>query len=675
MFEWFSPQRCADLFVHDGEHISVRKAAFDLARDVRAVSGCRMLFKPYLPADTDSGVVIGSLEDAAFARWVGELTDTQALADEWEGFRVIVTERLLVVAGSDRRGAMHGVYHLSRFHLGIDPCYLFTGSQPQPMETLRLPEGVYAGAPQTYRFRGWFLNDEDLLSDWKDGGGARHIDYPFYDQVIHPDALEMVLETAARLNINLIIPASFVDIQNPPEENLVRMAVERGMYVTQHHVEPLGVSHFGFENYWRARGQEEQFSFVTNREKVIECWKSAVEKWAKYDGVIWQLGLRGRGDRPAWQNDKAIDDSDQAHGAIISEAIRTQYELVKAVLGHDRFYSTATLWMEGTQLFHQGYLQFPKNTIIVFADAGLTQMFGKDFFELSRMPEYRYGLYYHVAFWGAGPHLVQGTDLRKMQYQYHLAMEKGDTAYSILNVSNVRELILCVQANAELVWDGAQFEESAFLNDFFRRHFGLENGAEYLHRHFEAFADYPQSDPSDGDAYESLWKAQFVLRQADFKQKVILDGVARGYAMECLHDMRGESPHKKNDALWVDALEKGIVRFEESYAALAQAYRSVQESGQAFFRDLLLVQEEIMLGLYHWAAACGRARMAMAANDVPEAARQLRHGVFALEKLLEDRRKAEHGAFEDWYRGDRKMNLPSGLALTRTRLEELNGRK
>ena len=36
----------------------------------------------------------------------------------------------------------------------------------------------------------------------------------------------MVLETAVRLGINLIIPASFVDIRNPPEENLIRMAVE-----------------------------------------------------------------------------------------------------------------------------------------------------------------------------------------------------------------------------------------------------------------------------------------------------------------------------------------------------------------------------------------------------------------------------------------------------------------
>ena len=50
----------------------------------------------------------------------------------------------------------------------------------------------------------------------------------------------MVLETAVRLGINLIIPASFVDIHNPPEENLIRMAVERGLYVSQHHVEPLG---------------------------------------------------------------------------------------------------------------------------------------------------------------------------------------------------------------------------------------------------------------------------------------------------------------------------------------------------------------------------------------------------------------------------------------------------
>ena len=78
-----------------------------------------------------------------------------------------------------------------------------------------------------------------------------------------------------------------------------------------------------------------------------------------------------------------------------------------------------------------------------------------------------------------------------------------------------------------------------------------------------------------------------------------------------------------------------------------------------------------MLGLYHWALGCGRARQALAAGDRNGAKAALRHGVFALEKLLEDRRKAEHPPFENWYRGDTKMNLPRCLEKTRETLETL----
>ncbi len=669
MFNWFDAQHCVTLFVDPGEHSSVRMAAEDLIRDVMAVSGKSMPLRRYLPVEGSGGIAVGSLENPAFAAWISPWLDCEALAGEWEGFRILVSGRGMIVAGSDRRGAMWGIYHLSRHVLGVDPCYRFTGMSPAARPALSMEEGVLAGGPKTYRFRGWFLNDEDLLSDWQDGGGARHIDYPHYAQVIHPDVFSIVLETAVRLGINLIIPASFVDIHNPPEENLVRMAVERGLYVSQHHVEPLGVSHFGFENYWRARGSEETFSFVTSREKVIECWRESVRRWAKYEGVIWQLGLRGRGDRPAWYNDKAIDDSDRAHGAIISDALQTECDIIRAELGHDGFLCTSTLWMEGTELCFKGLLRFPENAIVIFADAGETQIFGRDFYELAREPRRRYGLYYHVAFWGAGPHLVQGIDLRKMQYQYRLAREKGDTEYTILNVSNVREFIMSVRAHAEMVWDMDAFDEAMYLNGYFREMFGLEHGAARLHAHFDAFAAKPAAEGGD---YQRFWKAQAVLPQTEFQQNVILDGVARGIGLNALDAMRSGGKAAYGEE-YVRSLEAGIRACEASYVQLSRDAARVKEQGREFYRDMLLVQEEILLGLYRWARACLLAWRAWESGEASAALAQLRHAEFCMARLLEDRKQAEHGQFAHWYRGDTKMNLPAALAQTRSTIAAVCG--
>ena len=59
----------------------------------------------------------------------------------------------------------------------------------------------------------------------------------------------MVVETLLRLKFNLVIPASFLDIENPPEKKLFDAVARRGIYISQHHVEPLGLSHFAFEDF------------------------------------------------------------------------------------------------------------------------------------------------------------------------------------------------------------------------------------------------------------------------------------------------------------------------------------------------------------------------------------------------------------------------------------------
>ena len=40
--------------------------------------------------------------------------------------------------------------------------------------------------------------------------------------------------------------------------------------------------------------------------------------------------------------------------------------------------------MEGALMYEKGYLRFPKNTTLVFADVGPTQMMAPDFYEIQR---------------------------------------------------------------------------------------------------------------------------------------------------------------------------------------------------------------------------------------------------------------------------------------------------
>ena len=121
-----------------------------------------------------------------------------------------------------------------------------------------------------------------------------------------------------------------------------------------HHVEPMGVSAFTFFNYWEKRGQKPLFSFYSSRDKLIEVWKHYAEEWARYPNVIWQVGLRGIADRPMWLADPNIPQSNSDRGALISEAIQLQLNIIKGVDKRPKPLISTTLWAEGSQFFRQG---------------------------------------------------------------------------------------------------------------------------------------------------------------------------------------------------------------------------------------------------------------------------------------------------------------------------------
>ena len=379
---------------------AVRLAAIDLQRNLCQLSGKTDGFN-IVNGDHQCGIFIKTVENGAH-----------------EAYTVNVDENKVTIVGSDILGTVFGIYAFATNCLGILPVYRLVDLFPKTREEMELPSQTFSSQPRAVRFRGWFLNDEDLLTEFRGGSGERHIDYLFYNRVMCLDVLDMILETALRLEINLIIPSSFVDIDNPHEKALADAVVRRGMYITHHHIEPVGVSVFTAENYLKKRGLEgEAVSFITNRARMEEIWRYYVEKWAVYgENVVWQLGLRGKADRAVWQHDPSVPTSVAARGEIISDAIATQHKMISEALGRDDFYSTATLWMEGAELYGKGHIQVPKNTVVIFSDIGYSQMFGDDFYTTARNDRDRYGIYYHVGYMVEGPHLCEGCDLRKMVF-------------------------------------------------------------------------------------------------------------------------------------------------------------------------------------------------------------------------------------------------------------------
>ena len=546
-----------------------------------------------------------------------------------EGYHINIGKDRIVLKSSSELGAVYGIYRISRDVLGVDQLWFWKDTYPEPTEYIELSEQEIVSESHTFKYRGWFLNDEDLLTEWHDFDGRRNIDYAFYSQVVAPDVIEAVYEAALRCGANMIIPASFVDIMNPYEAKLIEMAVARGLYVTQHHIEPLGVSHFGFENYWKAKGEKFEFSYGREREKVIEAWSEFAAEWYKIAGdrVIWQLGLRGKGDKAIWQSDKTV--SREKAGKFISEALEEQIKIVNSIDRRSKPPVTVTLWDEMSDLMIGGELKLPSEAIIVFSDRGQSQEMDEDFYAYRNLSENKIGIYYHIAFWIRGAHLVQGVSPRKIEEVYRCAIDRGYTEYSIVNVGNIREHVLGIEAVMGLMTDSQSWDYYGFMHRFGRKF------ADIYQKFFDTYVKTPEGYFQDGDAVRMLDCLVCCRR----KERNDLEGVEWG--LKALEAYGINSVKKRKN--FAEKLLKASHKFD----AITEL---VYEDSPTFYKTNLKYQAKLIAVIYRIASK------AALAIDCPVDVDDIKSLIDQITSLF---KTVETGKWKNWYRGEKKANWSS----------------
>ncbi len=642
--------------VLEGSSEAMRLAAEDLAKDIAAVTRAAPTVST---GDTGSIVVchLGQPDARAVAARAG--IDISGLAGRWEaGAAGCMPDGRVVVCGSDERGAIFAAYSLSHEVLGVSPVQPWTGLPASHRAWNPAAARSLVWKTPAFRFRGWFLNDEDLLTGWRKASGRRRLVHYYFHLPIAEEVYDRVAESALRLGNNFIIPGSYIDIANEVDQRIVSRLVRRGLLVSQHHTQPLGVSGFWFRNYWRDRGKQYAFSYAENPRQLEEVWLHYAKLWAQFPGIIWQIGLRGLGDRAFWDTDANAPSSDKERGRLVSRAIRKQWEIVRSVSREPNPVGTVTLWNEGSALHAKGLLDFPEGLIVVFADQGNTQEMQADFHAVRREPGRQYGVYYHAAFWGAGPRLAQGVSLEKISRNYEAVVRKGDTALSVLNVGNIREFILQIEAIGRITWKPESFAAKPFLEQWCAREYGKPNAAStarLYQQYFESFVPFAQRRPASSSVPDGSG------------EPLLLDGVIRGAGKQLLRllldrDTFAVSITRQDAARWIGqygaACQKSAERFGKVCDAIRAELPRLGENGRVLLRDNLLVHAETMRGLSLWFYHLSQGLKLYLDLEVAGAAKEVAKAASALSSLLEFRKQAEWGVWRDWYHGDWRMNLP-----------------
>ncbi|WP_027207711.1 glycosyl hydrolase 115 family protein [Butyrivibrio fibrisolvens] len=332
----------------------------------------------------------------------------------------------LGIYASDDLGLIYGIYHISKTFLSVGEFCFWNEQVFKKKRGYQVPDDyTYESKPYKVRFRGWFINDEVLLSEWKPVvDGSVKEDFPW----------EMAFEALLRCGGNMTIPGT--------DFNAARfrdLAGEYGLYITHHHAEPLGAEMFS-----RVYPKLEA-SFDKYPDLFIGLWEKAIAKQKKYH-VIWNLGFRGQGDRPFWADDPSYD-TKAKRGQLISKLIRKQYDMVRS---HDVGAVCCTnLYGEIMELYKDGYIDLPDDVIRIWADNGYGKMVSRR--QNNHNPRVMalpgrsdigaHGIYYHASFYdlqAAAMMTMLPNSPEFVADELCEVLERGGDDFWIINCSNIK---------------------------------------------------------------------------------------------------------------------------------------------------------------------------------------------------------------------------------------------
>src|SRR5215472_11966606 len=304
----------------------LQKAAADLAADFGRVFG-----RP-------ARIVGNQREASASVIWIAlnqTLPPSAQRPSGWETLHIQAAGNTVVLTGSDLRGAIYAVYQFSQQFLGVDPLYWWTDHMPQRRTEVVIAGNFTLTSAPIFHFRGWFLNDEDLFSGWMPGTpDGTGISLELWDHIF---------EAILRLKGDMVVPGTWIF----PYEPQIQAAGERGLIVTQHHVNTLGLDTYRWP-------KNKVMSYLSDAKSLEAAWRRAAGQYPKGQEILWSVGFRGQNDYPFWQDDPNAPTTDEGRARIIRAAIDKQIEIVRAVYPQAEILMNA--WREAATFIHEKVL-------------------------------------------------------------------------------------------------------------------------------------------------------------------------------------------------------------------------------------------------------------------------------------------------------------------------------
>ncbi len=459
-------QKAASIYVDSADYRGVLRAAVDLQADIQRVTGDKAALlrdASQIPAQI---ILIGTLEKSEIIDQLvqSHKLDVSAIAGKWESFVVQVVEdplpgvsSALVIAGSDKRGAIYGIYDLSE-QIGVSPWYWWADVPVRHRDSLFVKPGAHVQGPPKVKYRGIFLNDEaPSLTGWVKAryGGYNH---EFY---------EKVFELLLRLKGNYLWPAMWNSAFNEDDPLNAKLADEYGIVMGTSHHEPM----LRAQQEWTRHGTG-PWDYAKNAAVLNEFWTEGIERNKSYESIV-TLGMRGDGDMPM---------SESANVALLEQIVAQQRKILAEHMNKDVSQNPQdwALYKE-VQAYYEKGMRVPDDVTLLWCD--------DNWGNIRRLPtpEERTrsggaGIYYHFDYVGdpRSYKWINTNPLPKVWEQMNLAYRYGADRIWIVNVGDLKPMEFPIEFFLSMAWNPERWPKDKieeFTNLWAAREFGSQYGA------------------------------------------------------------------------------------------------------------------------------------------------------------------------------------------------------
>ena len=397
-------------------------------------------------------VILGTLNKSSLIDSLvraGKLNLDQ-LRGQWESFVISTVDRPmpgvakgLVIVGSDRRGTAFGAFELSQA-IGVSPWYWWADVAPTHHNNLFVAAGTRREGPPSVKYRGIFLNDEDLgLQPW----AAKTFDPELGD--IGPKTYKRIFELLLRLKANTLWPAMHgcTKAFNLYAQNKV-IADEYAIVMGSSHAEPMLRN-----NVTEWTDKPENYDYTKNPKVFTNTGTIALRRM----GVtgIYTLGMRG------------IHDSSIQGPDTVSE-LKSRSNLCRSAfnIGRARLSDSGTVpqifcpYKEVLADYRNG-LKVPGDVTIVWPDDNFGYIRYLPTAEERKRPG-GFGIYYHVSYLG-GPLSYLWLDTTPpalIWEEMSKAYDHGVQKLWMLNVGDIKPAEISIELFMQMGWDISRWQRS-----------------------------------------------------------------------------------------------------------------------------------------------------------------------------------------------------------------------